>query len=62
MSVLLVDDEPAEGLALEARVFAEHVARLTPEAIARNRAAVQDRGRALAGLRGGPVTAAGPRG
>jgi enoyl-CoA hydratase len=38
----------ADGLALEARVFAEHIATLTPEKVARNRAAVQDRGRSLA--------------
>ena len=38
----------AEGLALEARVFAEHIATLTPDKVARNRAAVQDRGRTLA--------------
>ncbi len=38
---------PAEGLALEARVFAEHIATIAPGDIARSRAAVQDRGRAL---------------
>jgi enoyl-CoA hydratase len=37
-----------EGLALEARVFAKHIATVTPEAVARNRAAVQARGRSLA--------------
>lgn len=39
----------AEGLALEARVFAEHIGTVTPDKVARNRAAVQDRGRSLAG-------------
>ena len=42
-----------DGLALEARIFAEHVGTITPEAVARNRAAVQDRGRALARPEGG---------
>ena len=43
----------ADGLAEEARVFAEHIATLTPDKVALNRAAVQDRGRALARPDGG---------
>jgi enoyl-CoA hydratase len=42
-----------EGLALEARVFAEHIATVTPDGVARNRAAVQDRGRSLSRDEGG---------
>jgi enoyl-CoA hydratase len=38
----------ADGLALEAAVFAEHLATVTPQAVAERRAAVQARGRTIA--------------